>query len=378
MLESGRHNRVLAEGGEDDFPETWGLLFDAGEDARVNGIPFDSALSVIFWAMAFPENISSAKRTLLRSGLALFALITLVLAVGAVYQFAESRSDIAKYPAPGKLVDVGGYRLHLLCMGYGSPTVIFESGVADDSLTWSAVQPAIAKTTRTCSYDRAGYGWSDPSPKVRDAKTIAEELHTLLEDAGVSGPLILVGHSAGGLYVRQYAALYRSEVDAMVLVDASAPDQYERMDPAIARGNEEFLRKLGYLEDTMPFGWPRLSGWCDHWPAAERDLRRTTECRLRPWVTHLQEMKAFDESSAEVLQSSSFGNMPLVVLTEGTATTNDPPNSFGALQKELVHLSTRGSQVFVDGGHMIQVDHPQAVIDAVLGIIGEVRRLPSQ
>lgn len=224
------------------------------------------------------------KRTLLRSGLALFALITLVLAVGAVYQFAESRSDIAKYPAPGKLVDVGGYRLHLLCMGYGSPTVVFESGVADDSLTWSAVQPAIAKTTRTCSYDRAGYGWSDPSPKVRDAKTIAEELHTLLEDAGVSGPLILVGHSAGGLYVREYAALYRSEVDAMVLVDASAPYQYERMDPAIARGNEEFLRKLGYFEDTMPFGWPRLSGWCDHWPAADRDLRRTTECRLRPWV----------------------------------------------------------------------------------------------
>jgi pimeloyl-ACP methyl ester carboxylesterase len=318
------------------------------------------------------------KRTLLRSGLALFALITLVLAVGAVYQFAESKSDIAKYPAPGKLVDVGGYRLHLLCMGHGSPTVIFESGVADDSLTWSAVQPAIAKTTRACSYDRAGYGWSDPSPKVRDAKTIAEELHTLLEDAGVSGPLILVGHSAGGLYVREYAALYRPEVDAMVLVDASAPYQYERMDPAIARGNEEFLRKLGYFEDTMPFGWPRLSGWCDHWPAAERDLRRTTECRLRPWVTHLQEMKAFDESSAEVLQSSSPGNMPLVVLTEGTATTNDPSNSFGALQKELVHLSTRGSQVFVDGGHMIQVDHPQAVIDAVLGIIGEVRRLPSQ
>lgn len=317
------------------------------------------------------------KITLLSSGFVLLALITLILVIGVVYQFTESRIDEAKYPAPGKLVDVGGYRLHLLCMGRGSPTIIFESGVADDSLTWFAVQPAIAKTTRTCSYDRAGYGWSDPSPKIRDAKTIAEELHTLLENGGVNGPLILVGHSAGGLYIREYATLYRPEVDAMVLIDASVPYQFERMNPAIARGNKEFLRKLGYFEDTMPFGWPRFSGWCDRWPAAERDLRRTTECRLKPWMTHLLEMKAFDKSSAEVMQSGSLGDMPLTVLTEGTATINDPPNSFGALQKELVHLSTHGSQVFVDGGHMIQVDHPQAVIDAVLRVVAEVRRLPS-
>jgi hypothetical protein len=123
------------------------------------------------------------KRTLLRSGFALIALITLVLTLGTIYQFTESRIDFAKHPAPGKLVDVGGYRFHLLCMGQGSPTVIFDSGVADDSLTWSAVQPEIAKTTRTCSYDRAGYGWSDPGPKPRDAKTSAKELHNLLKNA---------------------------------------------------------------------------------------------------------------------------------------------------------------------------------------------------
>lgn len=315
------------------------------------------------------------KRTLLRTGFSIIALIVLVLIVGSVYQFTENRLDFARHPAPGKLVDVGGFRLHLLCIGQGSPTVIFDSGVADDSLTWSAVQPSIAKTTRTCSYDRAGYGWSDAGLEPRDAKNIATELHTLLQNGGVSAPLILVGHSAGGLYVREYAALYRTEVEGMVLVDASAPYQFERMDPAIARGNKEYLRKQGYFEDTMPFGWPRLSGWCDHWPGNEREVRRTTECRLRPWITHLQEMNAFDQSSAEVVQAGSFGDMPLTVVTEGAATTNDPPNSFGALQKELVHLSSRGSQVFVDGGHMIQVDHPQAVIDAVLGIIGEVRSL---
>jgi pimeloyl-ACP methyl ester carboxylesterase len=180
------------------------------------------------------------------------------------------------------------------------------------------------------------------------------------------------------MYVREYAALHGSEVAGMVLVDASSPYQYKRMNPTITRGNEEFLRKQGYFEYTMPFGWPRLSGWCDHWPAAVRDLRRTTECRLRPWITHMQEYKEFDKDSAEVLRADSLGNMPLIVLTEGAATTKDPVNSFGAMQKELVHLSTHGSQVFVDGGHMIQVDHPQAVIDAVLRVVAEVRRLPSQ
>jgi len=328
--------------------------------------------------MAFSGTFRARKGTLLRVGFVLLALASSALTLGAIYQFTESRIDFANHPAPGKLVDIGGYRLHLLCMGQGSPTVIFESGVADDSLTWSAVQPEVAKMTRTCSYDRAGYGWSDPGPQPRDAKTSAEELHTLLKNAGVSGPFVLVGHSLGGLYVREYAALYRPEVEAMVLVDASAAYLYKRLDPAVTRANEQFLRKQGYFEDTMPFGWPRLSGWCDHWPAAEREVRRTTECRLRPWLTHLQELKNFDASSAEVSQSGSLGNMPLTVLTEGAPTTNDPPNSFGAMQKELVHLSTEGSQVSVPGGHMIQVEHPEAVVDAVVGILGKVRDLPSQ
>ena len=323
--------------------------------------------------MVSDENLPRNKKTFLQLAVALVALLILTALVGVVYQFAESEADIAKHPAPGRLVDVGGYRLHLLCVGQGSPTVIFEAGLADDSLTWSAVQPAIAKTTRTCSYDRAGYGWSDPSPKLRDAKTIAEELHTLMNKGGISAPLILVGHSVGGMYMREYASLYRPDVEGMVLVDSSSPHQFKRMGPAIIRGNDDFLRKQSYFEDTMPFGWPRLSGWCDHWPAAERDLRRTTECRLRPWLTHIQEYEAFDEDSNEVLQTDSLGSIPLIVLTEGAATTNDGPNSFGAMQKELVHLSSQGSQVFVDGGHMIQVDHPDAVIDAVLSVIAEVR-----
>lgn len=304
------------------------------------------------------------------------AVLLMVPLAGAVYQFVEYRADIGKYPAPGKLIDIGGYRLHLLCSGAGSPTVIFEAGIGDDSLTWAKVQPTIARTTRACSYDRAGYGWSDPSPKPRDARTIAQELHVLLSAAGVGGPFVLVGHSLGGMLVREYTGLYRSDVVGMVLVDSTSPNQFRRMIGS-GRANDEFIRKEGYFQDTMIFGWPRLNGWCDNWPLAERDVRRATECRFRPWITHVDEYKALDKDSTEVLAAGTFGDMPLIVLTEGAATTNDPPNSFEAMQKELVGLSTRGSQVFVPGGHMIQVDHPQPVIDAVLNIVAEARQLHS-
>jgi pimeloyl-ACP methyl ester carboxylesterase len=301
----------------------------------------------------------SKRKLFLRSMISLVVLL-MILLVGSIYQFVESKADLARHPAPGKLIDIGGYRLHLLCYGTGSPTVLFEAGIGDDSLTWAGVQPAIAKTTRACSYDRAGYGWSDPSPKPRDAKTIAQELHTLLSSAGIVGPLVLVGHSLGGMLVREYAGVYRLDVAGMVLVDSTSPNQFRRM-VLTGHANDEFIRKQGYFQDTMIFGWPRLSGWCDHWPLPERDVRRATECRLRPWITHADEYKALDQDSIEVLQAGTFGDMPLTVLTEGAPTINDPPNSFGAMQKELVGLSTRGSQVFVPGGHMIQVDQPQAV-----------------
>lgn len=316
------------------------------------------------------------KKVFLRSVTALIVLLMILLA-GSLYQFAAYKADIAKHLPPGRLIDIGGYRLHLLCNGTGSPTVLFEAGIGDDSLTWAGVQPAIARTTRACSYDRAGYGWSDTSPKPRDARTIAQELHTLLRTAGIGGPLVLVGHSLGGLFVREYAGLYRSDVAGMILVDSTSPNQFRRM-VRTGQANDEFIRKQGYFMDTMIFGWPRLSGWCDHWPVAERDVRRATECRLRPWITHVDEYKALDKDSDEVLQEGTLGNMPLTVLTEGAATTDDPPNSFEAMQKELASLSTRGSQVFVPGGHMIQVEHPQAVVDAVLNVVTAARKTDPQ
>src|SRR5215207_8425940 len=123
----------------------------------------------------------------------LLALLIGVILIGASSQAIATAIDRQHYPAPGQLIDVGGYQLHIHCVGQGSPTVILESGLANMSADWANVQPLVAERTRVCAYDRAGIGWSDPGPQPRDPRQIAGELHTLLGRAGIAGPYVLVG-----------------------------------------------------------------------------------------------------------------------------------------------------------------------------------------
>src|SRR5512138_3062311 len=124
-----------------------------------------------------------------------------LMLLGAIYESMAEASDARVYPPPGQLVDVGGYRLHINCTGTGSPTVVIVAGAGDWSTTWGVVQPEVAKTTRVCTYDRAGLGWSDANSLPSDAARFARELHTLLQNANVPGPYVMVGHSLGGFIV---------------------------------------------------------------------------------------------------------------------------------------------------------------------------------
>src|SRR5215210_6539689 len=125
------------------------------------------------------------------------------------------------------MVGVGGYRLHINCVGQGNPTVVLDAGSGGMSAHWVRVQREVSGTTRVCAYDRAGMGWSEMGPDPRDAKQITSELHTLLKGAGIEGPYVLVGHSFGGMYMQTYAARYPDEVAGVVLVDSSTdPDQF--------------------------------------------------------------------------------------------------------------------------------------------------------
>jgi len=302
-------------------------------------------------------------------------VVLVALAGGAVYQAGASRIDMRRNPAPGKLVDIGGFKLHINCKGEGEPTVVFDSGMADDSIAWYKVQPQVAKFIRACSYDRAGLGWSEPSPNPRTSATIVKELHSLLRISNISPPYILVGHSFGGMNVRLYSHSYPTEVAGLILVDSSSPDQFRFLPPAIQAYNASFLRRQGYFQATMLVGWPRISGWCDNWPAEVRDQRRATECRRQPWVTHLAEYESFDESSREVAKASKLGSLPLIVLSHDTSAPGPTATAWMTMQKNLAKLSSRGVLEIVPGGtHNLQEDHPGPVIDAARSEVEEVCR----
>ena len=202
-----------------------------GEQTKGSGLPAERPPSgAAPPARTPPPRRSKTVWRRVRRVLLVFALLLALLALtGLLYQGIASAVDASSYPPPGRLIDVGGYRLHLSCTGtarLGSPTVILEAGYGDQSLVWSKVQPGVASFTRVCSYDRAGYGWSDAGPLPRTAGHMVRELHTLLARAGVAGPYILVGHSYGGLIMQLYDYTYPQQVAGLVLIESVHVDQF--------------------------------------------------------------------------------------------------------------------------------------------------------
>jgi len=180
--------------------------------------------------------VGSATTRIIRwTGKAILWLVValLVLAfVGAIYQgIAAWRAERA-HPPPGKMVEVGDHRMHINCVGQGSPTVVLDAALGTMSASWVRVQREVSGTTRVCAYDRSGMGWSESGPDPRDAKQVTGELHALLEGAGIDGPYVLVGHSFGGLYTQTYAARYPEEVAGIALIESSDPEQFSRLPEA--------------------------------------------------------------------------------------------------------------------------------------------------
>ena len=311
-------------------------------------------------------------------------LVILILALVMVTAGAISKSNLAKkYPAPGQLVDVGGYKLHIHCTGQGSPTVLLEAGQGDYSLTWAYVQPEVAKTNRVCSYDRAGYGWSELSPKPRTANAEVEELHTLLVNANIQGPYVLVGHSLGGMLVRVYAHTYPEEVAGMVLVDSMHEERPIR-NPEVTKLTQDAtkqFRMFSFLSSTgimalMPQSIPNR-GLPDDAYAQYQAITVTTGY----FDAFIAEIIAVPESAAEVrdLHMTSFENLPIIVLSAGRWDTipslSDVENQqiwedFQVQQSELVTLSSASKQIIAEqSSHNIQFDQPDLVIDAVREIV---------
>jgi pimeloyl-ACP methyl ester carboxylesterase len=296
----------------------------------------------------------------------LWAMGTLLglAACGASYQQLMGRLEERRYPPPGMLVDVGGHRLHLYCTGWGRPTVILEAGFPGSSLDWTLVQPKLAKSTRVCAYDRAGYGWSEPGPRLRTSLRITDELYALLGRAGVFGPYVLVGHSFGGLHVRLYASRFPTQVAGVVLVDAAAEGVVRRRPPRVDKllwCEVEIWLGLERLEQALGLGRdaPRLPPTVA--PAATARATRPATCQ----AAH-DEASVRAESLWEVRQAADLGSKPLVVVTRG----RDLNPQWRAGQAALLRLSTRSSQVVAAGsGHYVQLDQPEVVVEAVRTVL---------
>jgi len=331
-----------------------------------------------------------------RGVLGLLVVVILLVVGGFAYQRIADHYDAQKLPHQGQLVDAGGHLQYVYCTGQGNPTVILESGGGVVSYTWDQVQTEVAKFAKVCSYDRAGYGLSETGPKPRTARQIAVELHTLLRNADIPGPYVLVGHSIGGLNIRMFTELYPDEVAGLVFVDSSTEDQNDRMPAEMKPIVEKQKKLLSLLGIGSNIGVVRLFTWLSpqkppEWAAVSPDGFRaqTVHSRMRSGVdAALSELSAFDESCQQVRGCRPLGDRPVIVLTQGKPieASDGPPGVpleiiqqymktwREELQPALARQSTRGEQRIVSrSSHMIPMEEPSAVVTAIRDVINSVQ-----
>lgn len=299
-------------------------------------------------------------------------LLGIVGAAGAAYEEVAGLGDATSYPPPGRMVDVGGYKLHLDCRGQGSPTIVMDAGLGGSSLDWSLVQPELAVTTRVCTYDRAGMGWSDVGPEPRSPAHLADELHVLLQNGGIAAPYVLVGHSLAGKNLRMFASAHPSDVAGMVLVDARS----ERVD-ATADMNAFATALEGQAAQyslARRFGVARLFG------AAIIDLPLVSPALATQMVLFQTSTAAIATTTQEglnrttddqALSATNLGSTPLIVIAAGE---NMGQPEWAEAQNAMAKLSTNGQLIVAQGsGHAVHLEDPALVISAVDQMVDDIR-----
>lgn len=327
----------------------------------------------------------SGKWSRFMRGMLILLIAGLIFSSG--YQELATSADLNAYPAPGQLFDVGGHRLHIYCMGQGVPTVIMEAGMTGWSTDWVLVQPEIAEVTRVCTYDRAGYGWSEAGSQPRDSRQVATELHTLLARAGIEDKIVLVGHSLGGLFVQYYARTYPQQVAGIVLIDSVHPEQSLRMEETVRKKYEETLTLLTLLTRILaPTGLLRLANQSEtviasKLPDPYQSMIRSVGFQSKAYRALHAEMALFQKSQAEVREAEPLTDLPLAVLSS-TSVEDFPPGFSGdymksvwdELQVDLSKNATLPHIIARNSGHYIHIDEPELVVQAILGIVQIVRK----
>lgn len=318
-------------------------------------------------------------------GLAVIVGLIIVLGLaGTIYESAAEAADARAYPPPGQMIDVGGYRLHLHCVGTGSPTVVIDAGWGDWSGGWSRVQPEAAKTTQVCTYDRAGMGHSESGPLPRTAEHFARELHVLLQQAGVPGPYVLVGHSFGGAPVRVFAHNYAPEVAGVVLIESMNPGEFGTPvsattatppDSGAVSITNRFLTNLLTLPARV--GLVRLvTGPVAGLSPDDANAYTAHSVTVRALQAAIDEGRGMHEALAQAHRVTTLGSVPLIVLSRGLREGSAGEDEKWQLeQSELLQLSSDSRQVFADkSGHNIQFDQPAAAVAAIVQMVEQIRQ----
>ena len=262
-------------------------------------------------------------------------------------------------PVPGKRFDVGGYYLHIQCMGKGSPTVIIDTGLGDDSTAWQPVLKAASQKTKACVYDRAGYGWSDEGPLPRTSLRISYELEQLVSEAKLEPPFLLVGHSFGGYNMRVFTARNPEQVSGLVLVDASHEEQHDRLNIKLPRG--------GHQSNIVMLSTSHR----DAFMGEEDQILRERAFRMAS-----DELSSMFRSAQQVKRYKVLPQIPLIVLSRGKAEWHENEQAkqretkWIRMQQDLTRLSSLSQHIFANySGHDIHTEQPESIVDAINNVI---------
>jgi pimeloyl-ACP methyl ester carboxylesterase len=310
------------------------------------------------------------------------SIFVLVLAMaGMIYQTAATERDQRMYPPPGALVNVNGYKMHIYCMGKGSPTVILDAANLGTVSNWAWIQPGLAKATRVCTYDRADAGWSDLSPHSNDTRQNAKALRQLLANVNLPGPYVLVGHSFGGLYVRMFADMYLDEVAGMVFIEGTLPDGLKALGKPDVMPNAPDADMMNATPLISRLGILRLMGF----PSTDPDLPEPQRSELQAYLSSTKlaeslqrQYHLFPTLLAQVRPlygAGSLGDIPVAVVvgSEGDGGITEWKELFA----QQASLSTNHLLVTVEGANHISLvdrqEHAAQTGAVILNVIESVR-----
>ncbi|MBE9064573.1 alpha/beta fold hydrolase [cf. Phormidesmis sp. LEGE 11477] len=314
-----------------------------------------------------------------------------VVGFGVIYQTLATNRDRRRFSPSGEIVQINGKDWHYQMTGKGHPTVIVDSGTGGTHLDWQLVQPEVAKFARILTYDRAGYGWSDSSAESRTAEQVVGELRQLLREVEVEPPYVLVGMSLSGLFTRLFAYHHSEEVAGMVLVDVAHERMYEDTPVEWVELNKRLEKLLTYVVPIMGRtgllrllvafdSVPMMSGLFQKFPPSMRSLAKALYSQTQFGKTFAQETAAVSVSMNQIeqtRQTKSFPDIPLVVLSAGKPDFDLTPEvveKLQALHADLANESSQGVHVVAkESGHVIQLDKPKLVVDAIRKVVEEVR-----